>query len=256
MSVGTWRSPTRVQTVKPILVIEQEILLAGQGVLGERLAASGLPVRSLRTWEEGFDGLRATEFSAIVPLGSNASAWQESDLPFLTAERELLADAVEQDVPVLGICFGAQLLARALGSEVYAGEEPEIGWCEITPTSEARDDRVIGHADGSTGTFQFHMDTFSLPEGAVRLASSERYENQAFRIGSAWGVQFHPEADYRQFSIWAANHVGYLEKLGIEERTLHEQVQRGSANRRDRLFRERLFDAFLEVVEEHSAEAG
>jgi GMP synthase (glutamine-hydrolysing) len=242
--------------VKPILVIEQEIRLAGQGVLGERLAASGLPVRSLRTWEEGLEGLRASEFAGVIPLGSNASAWQETELPFLGAERKLLADAVEHDVPVLGVCFGAQLLARALGGEVYAGEEPEIGWCEIVPTEAVRDDPVLGHADGPTSTFQFHMDTFSLPSGASLLATSERYENQAFRIGSAWGVQFHPEVDYRQFSIWVANHLGYLEKLGIDEQALHAQVERGSANPRDRSFRERLFDSFIELVRGRSANTG
>lgn len=234
--------------MKPLLVIEQEIRLAGQGALGERLRASGLPVRPLRTWEEGLDGIRARELSGIISLGSNASAWQEDEYPFLRPQRELLGDAVEEDVPVLGICLGAQLLARALGGEGYAADEPEIGWCEIVPTRAAAGDPLLGHADGPTGVYQFHLDTFSLPEGAVLLASSDRFQNQAFRFGSAWGLQFHPEVDVPTFEEWLGNHPGYLDKLGFDEAELRASVARQADTAEAIVFRTRLFDAFLDVV--------
>lgn len=234
--------------MKPVLVIEQEIRLAGQGALGERLRASGLPVRSLRTWEESLDGLRAGDFSGILPLGSGASAWQEDEYPFLRSQRELLAEAVEEEVPVLGICFGAQLLVCALGGEVYRADEPEIGWCEIVPTGAVAGDPVLGHADGPTGVYQFHLDTFSLPDGAVLLASSDRFRNQAFRIGNAWGLQFHPEVDNPTFEEWLGNHPGYVETLGIDEAALRASVARRAGTREAVRFRERLFDGFLGVV--------
>lgn len=179
--------------MKPVLVIEQEIRLAGQGALGGRLAASGLPVRSLRTWEEGLDGLRAADFSGIVPLGSNASAWQEDEYPFLRPQRELLADAVEEGVPVLGICFGAQMLARALGGEVYAADGLEIGWCEIVPTGAAADDPVLGHATAPAGVSTFeewlgnhpgYVETLGIDEAALRASvarEAETHEAVRFR---------------------------------------------------------------------------
>jgi GMP synthase-like glutamine amidotransferase len=234
--------------VKPVLVIEQDARLPGHGALGERLAASGLPVRSLRTWEEGLGGLRARDFSGIVPLGSNASAWQEDEYPFVRPQRELLAEAVEDEVPVLGICFGAQLLVRALGGDVYAAGEPEIGWCEIVPTAAAADDPVLGHADGPTGVYQFHLDTFTLPVEAVRLASSDRFENQAFRVGTAWGLQFHPEVDVPTFEEWLGNHPGYLEKIGLDEGALRASVTAQAETPDAVRFRTRLFDGFLKVV--------
>ncbi len=234
--------------MRPILVIEQEVRLAGQGALGERLVASDLPVRALRVWEEGLAGLRAADFSAIVPLGSNASAWQEDAYPFLRPERELLAEAVEEEVPVLGICLGAQLLVRALGGDVFRGDRPEIGWCEILPSDAAADDPLFEHARGPTGVYQFHLDTFSLPEGAERLASSERFENQAFRFGSAWGVQFHPEVDNQTFAEWLGNHPGICDELGIDEAELRRSVAEHVDSSAAVAFRNGLFDSFLEVV--------
>jgi GMP synthase (glutamine-hydrolysing) len=176
-----------VRRVRPVLVIEQELALEGLGFLGERLEASGLPYRRLQLWREDLGGLRARDFSAIVPLGGNAHAWQESDYPFLRRERLLLADALEEGAPVLGICLGAQLLARALGAEVRTAEAPEIGWLPIAPTAEARNDPLFGHLTAPTGVYQWHHDVFELPAGARLLATSERFENQAFRAGDAWG---------------------------------------------------------------------
>ena len=119
-------------------------------------------------------------------------ARDEADHPFLAEERRLLADA-EQGVPVLGICLGAQILARALGATVKGGGSPEIGWLDVAPTPAADGDPLLGHSEAPTGVFQWHLDAFDLPEGAVHLATSAQYPNQAFRLGEAWGVQFHPE---------------------------------------------------------------
>jgi GMP synthase-like glutamine amidotransferase len=227
--------------VKPILVIEQEEPLEGLGLLGERLRALGLTYRRLQTWREGISGLRARDFAGIVPMGGNMHAWDEDGHPFLRDERGLLAQAVDEGVPVLGICLGAQLLTQALGADVRPGDAPEIGWLDVTPTEQAANDPLFAHLDRSAGVFQWHVDGFELPAGATHLALSERFPNQAFRFREAWGVQFHPEVDFTQFAIWIGNHPGAAEANGIDEGALREEVRRGSDAA---WFGVKLFDAF------------
>ena len=234
--------------MRPILVIEQECSLEGLGLLGERLDASGLPYRRLRAWDERLDRLRAREFAAIVPMGGTAHAWQEEDFPFLRVERLLLADAVEARVPVLGICLGAQLLARAAGADVCAAEVPEIGWLDILPTEAAAGDPLFAHLGAPTGVYQWHHDVFGLPTGARRLARSALAENQAFRLGDAdaWGVQFHPEANLDLFESWIARNERGVREAGVDEEALRLDVRRGMEVSRP--FHAGLFDAFLDLV--------
>jgi GMP synthase (glutamine-hydrolysing) len=236
--------------VRPLLTIEQDDRLPGLGLLEERLAVADLPVRRVRTWQDDLSGLRAADYSGIAALGGNAHAWAEEDYPFLRLERRLLAEAVAEGVPVLGICLGAQVLARALGAEVRTAEEHETGWLEITPTAGAGADPLLGHLDGPAGVFQWHSDTFGLPHGATLLATSAVIANQAFRLGNAWGVQFHPEVDYATFASWVVNHPGACEHYGIDEDALHEEVREG--DRATLEWRRRLFDAFLDVVADGS----
>ena len=232
--------------MKPILVIEQDPPLEGLGLLAERLELSGLPYRRIQTWRESLDEVRPAAFAGIVPLGGNMGARDEADHPFLAEERRLLADAVEQGVPVLGICLGAQILARALGATVKGGGSPEIGWLDVAPTPAADGDPLLGHLEAPTGVFQWHLDAFDLPEGAVHLATSAQYPNQAFRLGEAWGVQFHPEVDYEQFAIWIGNHPGAAEACGLDEEAIRNDVRHGAAEPGSHAFRTGLFDAFLE----------
>jgi GMP synthase (glutamine-hydrolysing) len=234
--------------VRPVLVIEQEPSLEGLGLLGERLDASGLPYRRFRAWKEGLDGLQARDVAGVIAMGGNAHAWQEDEVPFLRMERLLLADAVETDVPVLGICLGGQLLARAFGADVHAAPASEIGWLDLHPTEEAAGDPLFGHLTGPTGVYQWHHDVFDLPAGARLLARSDLCENQAFRVGdaAAWGIQFHPEADLDLFETWIARNRRYVREAGIDENALRTDVRRGAGMSRP--FRARLFDSFLDVV--------
>jgi GMP synthase-like glutamine amidotransferase len=125
------------------------------------------------------------------------------DLPWLEAERMLLRAAVDAGLPVLGVCLGAQQLAAALGAEVVTGPEPECGMGEVHLTPAALSDPVFGPAPTPLPCVHWHGDTFSLPEGAVRLAGNHAYENQAFRFGArAYGLQFHVEVTGSLVAHW------------------------------------------------------
>jgi GMP synthase (glutamine-hydrolysing) len=143
------------------------------------------------------DACRGLDVHTVKPLTGQALPHPE-----LAGEREWLAEAVRRDMPVLGICLGAQLLARALGGEVRAGEGPELGYAPVEILDP--DDPIVGALAPSTTVLHWHGDVFDLPEGAEHLARSERTEVQAFRHRNAWGVLFHPESDFALLEAWLA----------------------------------------------------
>jgi GMP synthase (glutamine-hydrolysing) len=142
------------------------------------------------------------EVAGAVVMGGPMNVDEVERFPALAAEREWLAEAVRRELPVLGICLGAQLLARALGAEVRAGEGPEIGFAPVEVSDPG--DPVLGDLAPSTDVLHWHGDVFDLPDGAQPLASSAQTEHQAFRLGSAWGALFHPEADFALVEAWLA----------------------------------------------------
>jgi len=146
------------------------------------------------------------EFDLLIALGGPMSVNDEETLPWLRIEKDLIAGAIAGGKAVLGICLGAQLIASALGARVYSGSEKEIGWFPIFGVEGAGGKRDVGDrlgavdglgaaiAGGATEVFHWHGETFDLPPGAVRFASSPVTPNQAFRIGErVIGLQFHLE---------------------------------------------------------------
>lgn len=142
------------------------------------------------------------EVAGAVVMGGPMNVDEFERFPGLAVEREWLAEAARLGMPVLGICLGAQLLARALGAEVRMGERPEIGFGPVEVTDP--DDPVLGGLAPSAEVLHWHSDVFDLPAGVRSLASSEWTEHQAFRAGNAWGVLFHPEADFALVEAWLA----------------------------------------------------
>jgi GMP synthase-like glutamine amidotransferase len=143
-------------------------------------------------------------FGAIVAMGGPMSVNDEDALPWLRAEKQLIAAAVRAGVPFFGACLGVQLLASALGASVYPGPAPEIGLLPVRLTEAARSDPVFAGLPEELLTFQWHGDTFDLPPGATLLAGSPAYANQAFRFGThAYGVQFHLEVSPEMARDWA-----------------------------------------------------
>jgi GMP synthase (glutamine-hydrolysing) len=142
------------------------------------------------------------EVSGAVVMGGPMNVEEVERYPGLAAEREWLAEAARIGMPVLGICLGAQLLARALGAEVRPGERPEVGFAPIEVHDP--DDPIVGPLAPRTTVLHWHGDVFDLPAGGEPLASSAQTEHQAFRRGNAWGLLFHPEADSALLEQWLA----------------------------------------------------
>jgi GMP synthase (glutamine-hydrolysing) len=144
------------------------------------------------------------DFDAIVAMGGPMSVNDDAELPWLTDEKRAIGEAVRAGVPYFGACLGVQLLAAGLGARVYAGSEPEVGVLPVTLTPEGAADPLFAALPRTFPALQWHGDTFDLPDGATRLASSPAFPNQAFRYGeSAYGIQFHVEVLPEMAREWA-----------------------------------------------------
>jgi GMP synthase (glutamine-hydrolysing) len=183
-------------------LVLQHIACEPPGVFEDVLRERGATLHRVELDEGGLlPDWRA--FDAIVAMGGPMSVNDHGALPWLADEKRAIAEAVREGKPYWGVCLGVQLLASSLGARVYAGPEPEVGLLPVALTDEGRSDRVFGDFDGSLATLQWHGDTFDLPDGAVRLATSPAYANQAFRFGRAYGVQFHLEVSVEMAREWA-----------------------------------------------------
>jgi GMP synthase-like glutamine amidotransferase len=144
------------------------------------------------------------DFDALIAMGGPMSANDDVELPWLTEEKRAVAEAVRAGVPFWGVCLGVQLLAASLGARVYPGPEPEVGLLTVALSEDGLADPVFAGLPREVLTLQWHGDTFDLPDGAVALAGSEQYPNQAFRWGSrVYGVQFHLEVSTEMAEEWA-----------------------------------------------------
>ena len=183
------------------LLVLQHIACEPPAAFEDELRSRGLDVARVEL-DEGDPLPDWRDFPAIVVMGGPMGAYDEAEHPWLAGEKRLLREAVEADVPVWGVCLGAQMLASALGARVYPGETPEVGLLPVHLTPEAADDPVFGGAPSSFPTLQWHGDSFDLPDGATLLASSSAYPHQAFRVGRSYGLQFHIEVPLELATEW------------------------------------------------------
>jgi GMP synthase-like glutamine amidotransferase len=186
----------------------------------------------------------AGEYDLIVSLGSEFAAFDDTK-PFVVREAALMSDAVRADVPVLGLCFGGQMLARAIGGEVFRSEDSEIGWLPVRST----DPSLVPEGPW----FQWHFDTFSLPSTATVIADSA-VGPQAFVAGRSLGLQFHPEVTTQIMDDWVRVYAHELEADGVDPDALLEETLRRAADS-ERMARQ-LFDRFLSEVARPSTADG
>jgi GMP synthase (glutamine-hydrolysing) len=140
------------------------------------------------------------EVAGVLVMGGPMNVDETDRYPGLATTRQYLAEAVGREMAVLGICLGAQLLARALGAAAVPGGRKEIGFAEVTVDDPT--DPVLGGLAPSAKVLHWHGDVFDLPPGATHLAASDLTAHQAFRLGNAWGLLFHPEADLALAEQW------------------------------------------------------
>lgn len=155
----------------------------------------------------------SSNHDALIVLGGGQNARDDENHPYLPEVVELIRSFEQADRSVLGICLGGQLVARAFGADNLIGAAPEFGWKQVVLTGRAKSDTVFAAMPSDLKTFQFHNDTFTLPEGAVHLASSDVAAHQAFRVGRAtYGVQFHFEADRKLLADWNERFTDFIEQ--------------------------------------------
>jgi GMP synthase (glutamine-hydrolysing) len=230
------------------VLVLQHIACEPPGAYEDVLRERGATIQRIEL-DEGEALPDGREVDAIVCMGGPMSATDDAQLPWLAEEKAFIADAVRDGTPFWGVCLGVQLLAASLGAHVYPGPAPEVGVLPVELTDAARADPVFSGLPPELLTLQWHGDTFDLPEGAVRLAGSPTYPNQAFRVGrSAYGVQFHVEVSPDLAREWAAV-PEYRDALGrvLGPGALEELVARIEAHSTEMLGRaRRLFGRWLD----------
>ncbi len=196
-----------VGSARPWAIL-QHVPHEGPALIGEVLTDAGHEVAVVRL-DRGDDLPDHREMGGLVVMGGPMGVHDGDAHPWLAPERSLLSRAVDEGLPVLGVCLGAQQLAVALGGQVTTGPAAEIGFGEVELTAAGRLDPVVGpEYGGLAGTtipcFHWHQDTFTLPVGATHLAATRAFPHQAFRLGGlVYALQFHVEVDRALAGEWA-----------------------------------------------------
>jgi len=177
------------------VLLVQNTKSEGSGYLGKLLTDDGFNIISINAKHEK---IPENKFSLVVILGAPQSA--NDDLLYLREEQKLIRNHVQNDIPVLGICLGSQLIAKTFGAKVYKGTKKEIGFYHDLMISN--NSKLFHGFKNPFTVFHWHGDTFDLPVGATRLALSENYSNQAFQYKSAIGLQFHLEVNEQMVNFW------------------------------------------------------
>lgn len=206
------------------IIALRHVAFEDAGTLEGLLTRRGAEVEYL---DAGVDDLLAIEAAApdlLIVLGGPIGVYDTDRYPFLADELQLIEKRLASGRPLLGICLGAQLIARAAGCRVFPGPEKEIGYgrVELTVAGQASALRALETADQTV--LHWHGDTFDLPTGAVRLASTDLTENQAFSLGTnVLALQFHIEAEPSKFERWLIGNTVELAAAGVEPTELRRQ---------------------------------
>jgi len=224
-------------------VVIRHVAFEDLGTLAPALGRHGYRIRYVEPG--GADLAVAGKASLLVVLGGPIGAGDDERYPWLADETSILGERMKAEQATLGICLGAQLMARALGARVYPSAAKEIGYAPVALTPAGRAS-VLKHLDpGLTPVLHWHGDTFDLPAGAELLASTGVCVNQAFGLGArVLALQFHPEFEAASIERWLVGHTVELGLAGIDPRALREQARRHGATLERQAAQ--LWDAWLE----------
>lgn len=176
------------------------------GTLNPALKARGLNIRYVNYERTPDEHPSMQKYNGLIILGGHMGVYEADKYKHIRVEMKLIEEALKKEIPVLGICLGAQLLAHVLGSEVRKNSEKEIGWYDLNLSESGIKDLLFSHFKSSEKVFQLHGDTFDIPSTATHLASSPTCHSQAFKYGEkVYGLQFHLEADEPMIQRWLDN---------------------------------------------------
>ncbi|MEM4408220.1 MAG: hypothetical protein QXI19_05695 [Candidatus Caldarchaeum sp.] len=221
------------------------------GTIALSLDAKGIPYRCIDFYDDRSSFYSLDEFKGLIILGGPMNVYETDRYPFLALEERAIGEAINAGKPVLGVCLGAQLIAKVLGARVYPAREKEIGWYEIRLTEEGRRDGLLGSLSPCETVFEWHGDTFDLPDGAFCLAESEACKNQAFRFGdSVYGLQFHLEVTAEMVSTWLAVEENRMEIEALSGRINPDGIIAETATRIGslRTIADRVFGSFCDLI--------
>ncbi len=189
--------------MKTVVAI-RHVPFEGLGSFAAVLSEHGYKLRYMEAATDNLSPLVLDPPEILIVLGGPIGAYELKSYPFLALEQEIIRKRMSEELPTLGVCLGAQLLAAAAGAHVYPGDRKELGWgsLDLTTRGEAS---CLAPLDG-VQVLHWHEDTFTMPEGALRLASTSACRNQAFQLGCSLGLQFHPEVTARGLEAWFVGH--------------------------------------------------
>jgi GMP synthase (glutamine-hydrolysing) len=202
----------------------RHILYEDAGTLAKVLADRDISLDYVDAGTTDLTLLNNDEIDLLIILGGAISANNEATYPCIRQELALIKQRLLADQPMIGICLGAQLIAKALGAEVKKGHAYEFGWFPLHATT---DDPLLAHFTSENATmFHWHYETFDLPDGATLLASSALYENQVFRWGqNTLGLQCHPEVQASSLENWLIGNAFEIHHAGLDVNALRQENQ-------------------------------
>lgn len=216
--------------MKTVLAI-RHVVFEDLGILGRLIEARGYTPIYADAGIDDFSDLRIGTDDLLVILGGPIGAYEEDRYPFLADELRFIDRCLKRGVRILGICLGAQLLARSSGARVYPNSAKEIGFAPITLTKEGGQSCLRHVAPANQKVLHWHGDTFDLPVAATRLASTAITPNQAFAIGDrVLALQFHIELDFRFFERWLVGHTCELTAAHIDVAALRADAKAHADN--------------------------
>ncbi len=240
------------------VLVFQHVAAEPLGMLDPMIRQRGHRIRYVNFSRDPNAQPTVDRYHALIVLGGPMVPDDTAGHPHLATEIRCIERALERDIPVLGICLGAQLLAHTLGAAVRPGSEWEIGWYPVGPGRDGGADRLFAALTQPTPIFQWHGYTFDLPAGAKHLARSAAYRNQAFRYADcAYGLQFHLELDRRLINRWLSL-PAYLEELensGVvsSAEQIRQDTDRHIAN--SNRLGQNIFGGFLDLLGQPAARA-
>lgn len=224
------------------VLIIKNIAGEGPGTIADYLGERGMPYEIVELYDCKAEIPDVRNYSHLVVMGGPMAVYEMDEHAFLSYESAIIRAFIKYKKPVLGICLGAQMVADALRGKVYKGEIQELGWSDVDISDAGMKDPVFSSLSVDNRpvaeVFQWHGDTFGLPENAVRMASSKPYENQAFRYGECvYALQFHIEITPAMIREWFADRAGSdIDRMIARTEGVYPEYQKRAVQFYERFF--------------------